>query len=152
MFGPSYQAGCPVKSSIVDTFDGLRLHAAVAAVEVRHFRAGLRGRPVTIVLGVAAAVALDYSMFRGWHVAVRPGWVSTQRGWADHRGHDQRLAGCGAAAGSGPPRVKPLVEQSAGDGATRRMWLRSPGVADSRLIPPGRRFGACLRLGVCRTY
>jgi thiol:disulfide interchange protein len=32
---------------------------------------------VTIILGVAAAVALDYSMFGGLHVAVRAGWVGT---------------------------------------------------------------------------
>jgi hypothetical protein len=34
---------------------------------------------VTIVLGVAAAVALDYSMFSGFHVVLRDAWMGS---WA----------------------------------------------------------------------
>jgi hypothetical protein len=34
---------------------------------------------VTVVLGVAAAVAIDYSIFRGFHVALRDSWMGT---WA----------------------------------------------------------------------
>lgn len=30
---------------------------------------------VTVVLGVAAAVAMDYSMFRGFHVVLRETWM-----------------------------------------------------------------------------
>jgi hypothetical protein len=30
---------------------------------------------VTIVLGVAAAVAIDYSMFRGMHIVLRDSWM-----------------------------------------------------------------------------
>ena len=33
----------------------------------------------TIALGVAAAVALDYSMFRGFHVVLRDAWMGS---WA----------------------------------------------------------------------
>lgn len=33
----------------------------------------------TIVLGVAAAVAIDYSLFRGFHVALRHDWMGV---WA----------------------------------------------------------------------
>lgn len=34
---------------------------------------------VTVVLGVAAAVAVDYSMFRGFHVVLRDSWMGS---WA----------------------------------------------------------------------
>jgi hypothetical protein len=30
---------------------------------------------VTVALGVAAAVAIDYSLFRGFHVALRDSWM-----------------------------------------------------------------------------
>jgi hypothetical protein len=32
---------------------------------------------VTVVLGVAAAVAIDYSMFRGFNIALRESWMGT---------------------------------------------------------------------------
>ncbi len=34
---------------------------------------------ITIALGVAAAVAIDYSMFRGFHVVLRDSWMGS---WA----------------------------------------------------------------------
>ncbi len=34
---------------------------------------------LTVVLGVAAAVAMDYSMFRGFHVVLRDTWMGS---WA----------------------------------------------------------------------
>ena len=61
MFGPSYQAGCPVNSSIVDGFDGLLPH--------------LHARDVTLLL--VSQAPLDrlqgYKQRMGWSVP----WVSS---------------------------------------------------------------------------
>jgi len=61
MFGPSYQAGCPVNSSIADTVDGLRSH--------------LRARDVTLMLVSQAPLEQlrPYKRRMGWSLP----WVSS---------------------------------------------------------------------------
>jgi predicted dithiol-disulfide oxidoreductase (DUF899 family) len=61
MFGPSYQAGCPVNSSMVDGFDGLLPH--------------LHARDVTLMLVSQAPLARlqVYKQRMGWSVP----WVSS---------------------------------------------------------------------------
>jgi predicted dithiol-disulfide oxidoreductase (DUF899 family) len=60
MFGPSYQAGCPVNSSIADGLDGLLPH--------------LHARDVTLLLVSRAPLAKlqAYKHRTGWHLP----WVS----------------------------------------------------------------------------
>ena len=61
MFGPSYQAGCPVNSSMVDGFDGLLPH--------------LHARDVTLLLVSQAPLAKlqAYKQRMGWSIP----WVSS---------------------------------------------------------------------------
>src|SRR5690349_15072754 len=61
MFGPSYQAGCPVNSSIADSVDGLLPH--------------LHARDVTLLLVSQAPLAKlqAYKQRMGWRIP----WVST---------------------------------------------------------------------------
>jgi predicted dithiol-disulfide oxidoreductase (DUF899 family) len=61
MFGPSYEAGCPVNSSIADSIDGLVPH--------------LNARDVTFLLASQAPLdrLLTYQRRMGWQVP----WVST---------------------------------------------------------------------------
>jgi predicted dithiol-disulfide oxidoreductase (DUF899 family) len=61
MFGPSYEAGCPVNSSMADGFDGLLPH--------------LHARDVTLLLVSQAPLAKlqAYKRRLGWSI----GWVST---------------------------------------------------------------------------
>ena len=61
MFGPTYEAGCPVNSSIADTIDGLLPH--------------LHARDVTFVLVSQAPLdkLLAYKRRMGWRIP----WVST---------------------------------------------------------------------------
>jgi len=61
MFGPSYQAGCPVNSSIADSIDGVVPH--------------LRARDATLILVSQAPieVLLAYKRRMGWTVP----WVSS---------------------------------------------------------------------------
>ncbi len=60
MFGPSYQAGCPVNSSMADGLDGLLPH--------------LHARDVTLLLVSSAPLAKlqAYKQRMGWHIP----WVS----------------------------------------------------------------------------
>jgi predicted dithiol-disulfide oxidoreductase (DUF899 family) len=61
MFGPSYEAGCPVNSSIADSFDGLIPH--------------LRARDVTLIAVSGAPIEklLGYRERMGWSFS----WVSS---------------------------------------------------------------------------
>jgi predicted dithiol-disulfide oxidoreductase (DUF899 family) len=61
MFGPSYEAGCPVNSSIADSFDGLIPH--------------LKARDVTLIAVSGAPIEklLAYRERMGWSF----GWVSS---------------------------------------------------------------------------
>ena len=63
MFGPSYDAGCPVNSSIADTLDGVRPH--------------LHARDVTFLLVSQAPLGKlqAYKRRMGWSIP----WVSTAR-------------------------------------------------------------------------
>ena len=64
MFGPSYEAGCPVNSSIADALDGLLPH--------------LHARDVTLLLVSQAPLAKiqAYQQRMGWHLP----WVSAAPG------------------------------------------------------------------------
>ena len=64
MFGPSYEAGCPVNSSIADALDGLLPH--------------LHARDVTLLLVSQAPLARirAYQQRMGWHLP----WVSAAPG------------------------------------------------------------------------
>jgi predicted dithiol-disulfide oxidoreductase (DUF899 family) len=63
MFGPSYQAGCPVNSSIADGIDGVLPH--------------LHARDVTFILVSRAPLGKlqPYKQRMGWSLP----WVSTAR-------------------------------------------------------------------------
>ena len=63
MFGPSYAAGCPVNSSIADSFDSLMLH--------------LKARDVTLIAASGAPIEklLDYQQRMGWRFT----WASSFR-------------------------------------------------------------------------
>jgi predicted dithiol-disulfide oxidoreductase (DUF899 family) len=99
MFGPSYEAGCPVNSSIADAVDGVLPH--------------LHARDVTFVLASQAPLAklLSYRRRMGWRLP----WVSTARtdfnvdlGFS-HPEVEGRDA-IAAMTGTGLP---PIVEQNA---------------------------------------
>ena len=118
MFGPSYQAGDPVNSSIADTLDALLPH--------------LQARDVTLVLVSRAPLAKlqAYRRRMGWRVP----WVSSANTdfnldlGASSTGE---LTPAGrAAADRGPER---------GRGRDRRRWLSVGGPGGERLCPPGRR-------------
>ena len=65
MFGPSYEAGCPVNSSMVDGFDGLLPH--------------LHARDVTMMLVSRAPVAKlqAYKERMGWSIRGPPRRTAT---------------------------------------------------------------------------
>ena len=97
MFGPSYQAGCPVNSSMADGLDGLLPH--------------LHARDVTLLLVSQAPLAKlqAYKQRMGWSLP----WVSV----GEHRLQRRlrRLLPRGAGAFMGPRRgaLPPIVAQNA---------------------------------------
>ena len=91
MFGPSYQAGCPVNSSIADSLDGALLH--------------LHARDATLLLVSQAPLEKlqAYKRRMGWRLP----WVSSSPDFNFDLGFSQteeqsRQAGAGTAS---PPRI-----------------------------------------------
>ena len=91
MFGPSYQAGCPINSSIADTIDGLIPH--------------LNAHDVTMILASGAPLEKlrAYKRRMGWSIP----WVSSAHsdfnadlGYSSERGRDAGVGRRGAAGRS----------------------------------------------------
>jgi len=112
MFGPSYEAGCPVNSSMADTVDGVLPH--------------LHARDVTFLLASQAPLAkLDaYKGRMGWSVP----WVSTSRtdfnfdlgfSYTEEQAREavaqMRPTGVATSPGAGLP---PIVEHNARSAGT----------------------------------
>lgn len=114
MFGPSYQAGCPVNSSIADTIDGVLPH--------------LHARDVTLILVSQAPLERlqAYKRRMGWRIP----WVSTaptdfnfdlgfSHSEAQAREAVAQMRPTGLEAKPGPEAgLPPIVEQNARSAGT----------------------------------
>ena len=115
MFGPSYEAGCPVNSSIADGLNGLLPH--------------LHARDVTLLLVSQAPLAKlrAYKQRMGWSLP----WVSV----GEHRLQLRlrRLLHRGASAFMGPRRGRAAADRKSERGRDRDRYpgppLRSPAMS-----------------------
>jgi predicted dithiol-disulfide oxidoreductase (DUF899 family) len=98
MFGPSYEAGCPVNSSIADSFDGLIPH--------------LKARDVTLVAVSGAPIErlLAYRERMGWSF----NWASSyESGFNTDLGFSSSLEQTREAVGSNLDQLPPVVARNA---------------------------------------
>ena len=116
MFGPSYEAGCPVNSSIADTIDGVLPHLHARDVTFHPRLTGAAGQAAGIQAphGMAASVGLD----RAQRLQLRPRLLP-------HRRSEGR-AGRRPVTGAGLPPIVESNARSVGHGH-RRLPDREPG-------------------------